>query len=97
MMAGKILKTVTDLRRAARQCGATVENDSSGRWHTYQVCTPEGKCWEEDLHMLKVCWRLGDPAEWRSAAIEDAIERMESYGSLSDCANPECDYCHPEE
>ncbi len=88
--------TVADLKRAAKAAGATVANDSSGEWSVYQVYTLPGKCWDGNLHMLRVEWMNGD-ADWRHNAIADALERMMAYAPLSDCDNPECDYCHPEE
>lgn len=89
------LLNVNDLKRAARAVGATVENDSSGRWNVYQVCTRPGECWDGHLHMLKVEYQKNDPA-WRQVAIQDALERIEEYGQPIECLEPECDYCHPE-
>lgn len=66
------------LKRAIKpHIGATLEDDSSARWCTYQIVAPDGKMWggAGSVH-LKVEWLRGD-AEFKAEAIADAIERLE--------------------
>ena len=88
--------TVKTLKAKAERLGATVEGGPVGRWYRYNIDSPAGKVWTctGDTHCLVVEWLNGDEA-FRNNAITDALERMEM--GLSDCDNPECDYCHPEE
>ena len=79
---------------AGRQ-GGRVADETSGRYRVYQIEAPAGKVWAaSSTHTLRVEWRLPAVAAERNEAVEDAIERM-SHGT-ADCAEPGCDYCHPE-
>jgi len=77
-----------DLEREARKYGATIQSDTVADNICLQVCSPDGMCWDEDLHMLVVTWTKGDEA-WRDDSIADAIRRMKEYG-VHKC---ECEQC----
>lgn len=66
------------LKAAAAKIGATVENDSDGRWCVYQVCAPKGYEWSDggSIH-LRVEWPDGSSGEDKDAVIQDAINRIE--------------------
>lgn len=85
--------TLPGLKKFANRLGAAVEDDSSGRYKTFQVIAPDGKTWACDpgLHMLKVEFIYGD-SEGMFEAICDAIERM-TYG-LEDCPLKDCEFCN---
>lgn len=84
----------TELRRAAKKAGATVEGGLNGRWYVYNVEAPAGKVWAaSSTHALHVEWRAGED-DYREESITDALERMEE--GVADCDDPDCDYCHPE-
>jgi hypothetical protein len=93
--------SIKDLQAAAARLGATVENHCGPRTACYMVDAPAGKVWvcSGDIHCLVLEWR-GTSArptwpEEKQDAIADAIDRI-SRG-LTDCDDPDCDYCHPEE
>lgn len=62
----------------AKRLGATVEDDSAGRWNVLQLVSPEGMLWQEDIRCIKVQWPVGESSE---PACRDA------YSRLSACAN----------
>lgn len=84
--------TVANLRNAAKLLGANVECDSAGRWETYQVCTPKGKCWEPGLHMLRIDWMAGI-SEHKQQSLQYGLDRIKEYNGFEDCTDPLCDYC----
>lgn len=88
--------TTAQLKRAAREMGATVEDDSSGRWQVYQVCAPVGFYWTglPGTHMLRAAWMTGTPGTpaYRREVITDALSVMQH--GLTPCEDTECDYCH---
>ena len=91
---------LTFLRHKVEKLGGRVVDESSGHWKTYQIEAPAGKCWAaSSTHVLCVTWRKERTATReeiaRSEAIIDAIHRV-TLG-VTDCDDPECDYCHPEE
>lgn len=95
MTTSKKKLTLMTLRAAAKKLGAEVNGETIDNEACYTVDAPAGKVWETtgDVHMLTVWWRTDEPG-FRDNAIADALERMEL--GLTDCDDPECDYCHPE-
>ena len=72
------LLNVGDLRKAAAERGATVEQDSPG---VFQVCAPAGKQWAEGncIHLRVDFQEYGGrrgSAQWAHDEITDAISRM---------------------
>lgn len=69
---------ISDLRRAAKEAGATVERDSEGRYTVYQIIAPEGKLWADGAcSAMRVEWLTGY-GDFRSLSIGGAIQRMEA-------------------
>jgi hypothetical protein len=66
--------TRAHLKNAAEKLGATVEDDSDGRWTVLQVVAPAGMIWRDSggKH-LKVEWPAGNKG---SEPITDAINRI---------------------
>ncbi len=87
------MPTINQLTKAAAGHGATVDHRHIGKWHLVNVDAPQGKVWSCDgsIHTLALEW---NDSEWRDAAIEDCLERME-YGT-ADCNDADCDICHGE-
>jgi hypothetical protein len=82
--------TMRDVRRVARQVGATVEGGKIGRWCSYNVDAPRGQVWAaSSTHALRVEWRADDKQDSQDA-LEDVLERMEE--GLADC-DPDCEIC----
>lgn len=88
--------TLASLKTAAATLGATVEDDSSGAFTTYQVVAPKGKVWQCDgVHTLCVPCGRHATKEDKAESFEEALERM-NYG-LTECDDAECEFCHPAE
>jgi hypothetical protein len=72
--------TLKDVEREAAKHGATVEIDDVGRSTRGNVCAPDGKKWDGDLHSLVFDWwgTINRPTwpEEKQAALEDVINRM---------------------
>jgi len=67
------MTTRAQLNREADKHGATVEDDSSGRWRVLQIVAPEGKLWVDgSCTCLRVEWIAPGATE----AFDDAIARM---------------------
>ncbi len=88
--------TVANLRRAVESLGGTLDENREGRYARFNCEAPIGKVWSctGDLHMLVVEWEQGDRTGWRETALSDGLERVAM--GLTDCDDPDCDYCHNE-
>ena len=84
------MRTLADLKRAARTYGATVD---VGDWpHSADVIAPSGRQWATSgTHSIPVVVGAHGrraPPDWIDAAVTDALDRM-CFG-LHDCP-PDCD------
>jgi hypothetical protein len=59
----------------ATRIGATVEDDSAGRWTVLQIIAPAGQLWSEGIRMIRVEWTTGESSE---PACRDAYSRISS-------------------
>lgn len=67
-----------NLTEAARQIGATIEDDSCGSRKVFQVVAPDGFAWVDNgATTLRVEWTQGDKS-WKADEIADVLERMEA-------------------
>jgi hypothetical protein len=85
-----------DLKKAARKAGATVRDMHHPYPHvSYEVILPAGKRWDEDLHALVVDYNAELECD-SDEAIEDAIERIETYVSIGHPEPCDCEECQEE-
>lgn len=89
------MPSVRDLIRAVAAQDGVVTKEESGRMVVYQCEAPAGHVWActGDIHAIRCEWQAGDPAAWRSDAIQAAIEDVAA--GTAKCDDAECDYCHP--
>ena len=84
-----MVATLKAVKAAAEKIGAKVSDDKTGYDHTCRVEAPANKFWNEGV-VHEIVESANQP--WKPDY--DLILKRMSYG-LSDCIDPECDWCHP--
>jgi hypothetical protein len=83
------MATLKEVRRLAREIGATVEDTRDGGTHECRVEAPDGFYWAEgSVHEMVDC----SYRPWKPD-YADLLSRMK-YG-VTKCTDPDCDWCHP--
>lgn len=81
--------TLKDVRKLAKQLGATVEDDKIGNTHECRVEAPHRKRWAcRGVHEMVDSSFL----PWKPD-YADVLDGMK-FG-LEDCTDPDCDWCNP--
>lgn len=71
------MTTRAALNTQAKRLGATIEDDSAGRWNVLQCVAPDGEVWNDTggIH-IKIEWPRGSTKEQVTDILQDAINRM---------------------
>jgi len=82
--------TLKDVKKRAKELGASVTKERQGDTVVVYVTAPKGKRWEHELHEFVDSVHYMWPNDY-----DDLLQRM-SYG-LEECDDPQCEWCHPSE
>jgi len=81
------MKTLRDLKLAAKKLNASVEDDKSFGFHECRVEAPKGYIWVDGVHEF-----VDSTHEPWKPDYEDLINRM-SFGVVK-CDDPDCEWCN---